>query len=746
MSKLTITMFMIAFFALPAVGGTIDNTQILLNNLGYNAGVVDGISGSKTRNALGDFYKKNGSEYDGTLDDNEVKELTQALLKGSFLAQSSEFRQISFLPDSEQVLAAHKKNFCNFKTADAEINLTVDRLSDLFRTDDFSCFRQPMKSKLSADEKQHMENFNNIVDTMQNYHAHYWAYPNSKNANLLIQKWMLAFENDFATDSQCESDSALFHKHALLSLMYSYLSLRENNHLSSEDDKIFQSEITKRFFELKRDKRWSLLENSRDTKTKRLLNNKSAVLAQIRTLYGFLFNDLDEFLIGLHYHNITLDDMKEDGALWREAQRGRFAWRYYVHALSSMVETANIYHRLGYEGIWDYQSLKTGKSLNDAIDFYVSALDQPSKMWRYSKANLGSAEFYELGDYRDLKRRDRFKEDNRENKWFFTYRSHFPNAQAVQSYADFAKIVDEIRSDRSQFQGYNSQCISIKPDPSEISQKPFERYSASAGLYQLNSVLRDVDLTSNKIELEEIQSNTASLGGDIRFSIDGRTYGMWMDIRLEQSNEQDGEVDIAFLMEKDGDPPLKNLYKNFLAAREACGVFEDWSDRSLVISIRTMNKAKLEQQDCYLSKIKYSAIKEHYHSLLKLAQASHHLLTKILEKKDLHQFASFAPKFDPKMATVSVPLLKYDRSKQSMLTKLNCLKSAQLEAGQSDVLTEEEIELLSTAFEGDDRDKNKNKLIKAGLSPETVKIQKKYLLRLVNFTGSTEAFCEKPIR
>ena len=107
-------MFMIAFFALPAVGGTIDNTQILLNNLGYNAGVVDGISGSKTRNALGDFYKKNGSEYDGKLDDKEVKELTQALLKGAFFAQSSEFRQISLLPDSEQALAAHKKNICNF--------------------------------------------------------------------------------------------------------------------------------------------------------------------------------------------------------------------------------------------------------------------------------------------------------------------------------------------------------------------------------------------------------------------------------------------------------------------------------------------------------------------------------------------------------------------------------------------------------------------------------------------------------
>ncbi len=247
-------------------------------------------------------------------------------------------------------------------------------------------------------------------------------------------------------------------------------------------------------------------------------------------------------------------------------------------------------------------------------------------------------------------------------------------------------------------------------------------YSANAGLYQLNSVLRDLVLTSNKIELEEFQSNTASLGGDIRFSIDGRTYGMWIDIRLEQSNEQDGEVDVAFLMEKDGDPPLKNLYTNFLTAREACGVFDDWSDRSLVISIRTMNTAKLEKQVCYLSEIKNSATKESYHSLLKLVQTSHHLLTTIHEKKDLHQFASFTPKFDPKMAAVAVPLMKYDRSKESMLAKLNCLKTAQLEAGQSNVLTEEEIELLSTAFEGDDRDKNK--LIKARLSPETVKIQK----------------------
>jgi hypothetical protein len=37
-------------------------------------------------------------------------------------------------------------------------------------------------------------------------------------------------------------------------------------------------------------------------------------------------------------------------------------------------------------------------------------------------------------------------------------------------------------------------------------------------------------------------------------------------------------------------------------------------------------------------------------------------------------------------------------------------------------------------------------LIKAGLSGETVAQNKKYLLRLLNFTGSSAEFCQKPIR
>ena len=44
-----------------------------LNRLGYNAGLVDGSYGKKTRIALEQFYKDNGGVFDGKLDGNEIK-------------------------------------------------------------------------------------------------------------------------------------------------------------------------------------------------------------------------------------------------------------------------------------------------------------------------------------------------------------------------------------------------------------------------------------------------------------------------------------------------------------------------------------------------------------------------------------------------------------------------------------------------------------------------------------------------
>jgi peptidoglycan hydrolase-like protein with peptidoglycan-binding domain len=58
-----------------AHGGTVDEAQRLLNKLGYDAGVVDGLYGSKTRSALVEFYSDKPEKFDGRLSTNEILDL-----------------------------------------------------------------------------------------------------------------------------------------------------------------------------------------------------------------------------------------------------------------------------------------------------------------------------------------------------------------------------------------------------------------------------------------------------------------------------------------------------------------------------------------------------------------------------------------------------------------------------------------------------------------------------------------------
>ena len=55
--------------------GVVDEAQNLLNRLGYNAGVADGIYGQKTHRALENFYSDLGFKYDGILNEAELSDL-----------------------------------------------------------------------------------------------------------------------------------------------------------------------------------------------------------------------------------------------------------------------------------------------------------------------------------------------------------------------------------------------------------------------------------------------------------------------------------------------------------------------------------------------------------------------------------------------------------------------------------------------------------------------------------------------
>ena len=73
------TLLAAIFSANYSFAGTVDTAQRMLNQLGYNAGPVDGAYGGKTRAALESFYTDNGGSFDGKLDANEVADLQAAM-------------------------------------------------------------------------------------------------------------------------------------------------------------------------------------------------------------------------------------------------------------------------------------------------------------------------------------------------------------------------------------------------------------------------------------------------------------------------------------------------------------------------------------------------------------------------------------------------------------------------------------------------------------------------------------------
>ncbi len=59
--------------------GVVNEAQTLLDRLGYNAGIADGIYGQKTHRALENFYTELGFEYDGVLDAAELNDLKKSV-------------------------------------------------------------------------------------------------------------------------------------------------------------------------------------------------------------------------------------------------------------------------------------------------------------------------------------------------------------------------------------------------------------------------------------------------------------------------------------------------------------------------------------------------------------------------------------------------------------------------------------------------------------------------------------------
>ena len=106
LKSLVILTSAVAIAGCQTMAGTVDQAQRMLNQLGYNAGPVDGAYGGKTRGALEAFYADLGKTFDGKLDRNEVNDLRSEVSNRGIS---------SYVPQSS--MAVQEENFSNIQTA-----------------------------------------------------------------------------------------------------------------------------------------------------------------------------------------------------------------------------------------------------------------------------------------------------------------------------------------------------------------------------------------------------------------------------------------------------------------------------------------------------------------------------------------------------------------------------------------------------------------------------------------------------
>ncbi|MDC0955309.1 hypothetical protein OAR83_02290 [Alphaproteobacteria bacterium] len=88
---------------------------------------------------------------------------------------------------------------------------------------------------------------------------------------------------------------------------------------------------------------------------------------------------------------------------------------------------------------------------------------------------------------------------------------------------------------------------------------------------------------------------------------------------------------------------------------------------------------------------------------------------------------------------------KYDRTVAGMKMRFKCLTDFAAANDITDLPANQEIESLIANIEGNDYYRSHRQIVKAGIPKEAMDTNKKALVRLVNYEGTNEEYCAKPI-
>lgn len=156
----------------------------------------------------------------------------------------------------------------------------------------------------------------------------------------------------------------------------------------------------------------------------------------------------------------ALASMRPDGSLPLETARGERALWYQRHAIASLVYIAELAAPAGHD-LWALRP--SGASLHDAIDFLVSAIDDPGLVHRYAPANLGGESRSNVGR-QDLGFLLARPNGRHYMAWSELYRVRFSGHRNVAALDRIMRLaVPGVRPMIDDYVGGNATCRSLMP-------------------------------------------------------------------------------------------------------------------------------------------------------------------------------------------------------------------------------------------------------------------------------------------
>jgi poly(beta-D-mannuronate) lyase len=186
------------------------------------------------------------------------------------------------------------------------------------------------------------------------------------------------------------------------------------------------------------------------------LNNHRYLSDSVDMAWGALRGDDALFQEGIASFLLALSQLRADGSLPLETERGARALWYQRHAIASLVAIAEIAAVQGYDL---YGLAADGRSLHQAVDFLARALAEPALVVPYAAANEKPGEFenYLVQDRTFLRRRGHGRHYM---AWLEAYRARFPERAATTT---LVRLLDEAGDARrplvDEFSGGNLSCL-----------------------------------------------------------------------------------------------------------------------------------------------------------------------------------------------------------------------------------------------------------------------------------------------